>query len=153
MEHEGMVHALEEIKRLLRQDGCLIDIHPVQDAPLIEVRTHDVVLFSEPSASYDDDDDDLKHAEDALAWAIGRALFALDRSHEFEFVTIASSVSELRDYFAVSNAYEEGPLDKATEARVEELYARVDEVMQSSGDNARVIHRERARMARLNPVS
>jgi hypothetical protein len=151
MKHEGMVHALEEIKRILRRDACLIDIHPVREAPIIEVRTTDEVLFAEPSASYDYDDD-LQHAEDALVSAVERALFVLDGSHEFEFVTIASSVVELRDFFAVSGAYEEDPLDEATEARVQELYARVDEVMRAAGENARVAHRERARVARLNPV-
>jgi len=151
MKHEGMVHALEEIKRILRRDACLIDIHPVREAPIIEVRTTDEVLFAEPSASYDYDDD-LQHAEDALVSAVERALFVLDGSHEFEFVTIASSVVELRDFFAVSGAYEEDPLDEATEARVQELYARVDEVMRAAGENARVARRERARVARLNPV-
>jgi hypothetical protein len=151
MKHEGMVHALEEIKRLLRRDACLIDIHPVREAPLIEVRTADEIRFAEPSASYDYDDD-MRHAEDALAWAIERGLFVLDRSHQFEFVTIAASVVELRDFFAVSNAYEEGPLDEATDARVEALYARVEAVMRTSGENARVVHRERARMTRLDPV-
>jgi hypothetical protein len=151
MKHEGMVHALEEIKRLLRRNACLIDIHPVREAPIIEVRTADEVLFAEASPSYDYDDD-LRHAEDALLWAIERALFVLDGSHELEFVTIASSVIELRDFFAVSGAYEEDPLDEATEARVQELYGRVDEVMQAAGENAWVAHRERARVTRLNPV-
>jgi len=151
MKHEGMVHALEEIKRILRREACLIDIHPVREAPIIEVRTTDEVLFAEPSASYDYDDD-LQHAEDALVSAVERALFVLDGSHEFEFVTIASSVVELRDFFAVSGAYEEDPLDETTEARVQELYARVDEVMRAAGEKARVARRERARVARLNPV-
>jgi hypothetical protein len=151
MEHEGMVHALEEIKRLLRPDACLIDIHPARQAPVIEVRAADRVLFAEPSASYDYDDD-LQHAEDALVSAIERQLYVFDRSHDFEFITTASSVAVLRDYFAVSGAYEDDPLDDATERRVEELYSRVDEVMRTSGGNARVVHRERARMARLNPV-
>lgn len=152
MKHQGMVHALEEIKRLLRRDGCLIDIHPIRQAPLIEVRTAEGVLFTEPSASYDYDDD-LEHAEDALTWAIEHALFVLDRSHEFEFVTISSSVVELRDFFAVSGAYEDNPRDEATDAQVQELYARVEDVMRTSGENTHVAHRERARMARLIPVS
>jgi hypothetical protein len=152
MKHEGMVHALEEIKRVLRRDACLIDIHPAREAPRIEVRMGDEVLFAAPSASYDYDED-LQHAEDALASAIEAGLFVLDRSHEFEFVTIASSVVELRDFFAVSGAYEEDPPDEAREARVEELYARVEAVMQTAGEQARVAHRERARMARLIPVN
>jgi hypothetical protein len=61
-------------------------------------------------------------------------------------------VAELRDFFAVSSAYEADRLDEATEARVGEMYGRVEEVMRTSGESARVVHRERARMSRLNPL-
>jgi hypothetical protein len=152
MEHEGMVHALEEVKRLLRQDGCLIDIHPVREAPVIEVRTTDGIVFAEPSASFDYDDD-LRNAEDALARATRDAIFNLDRSHEFEFITYASSVVELRDFFEVTGAYDETPRDEATEARVQEMYARIEDAMRTSGENANVAHRERARIARLIPAT
>jgi len=151
MEHEGMVHALGEIKRLLRRDATLIDIHPAREAPVIEVHAADGVVFAEPSASFDYDDD-LRHAEDALARAIENAIFHLDRSHEFEFVTYASSVVELRDFFEVAEAYDETPRDEATEARIQEVYGRVEEAMRTSGDNAKVAYRERARMSRLMPV-
>jgi len=50
MKYEGMVHALEEIQRLLRPDGSLIDIHPVLEAPLIEAYQGDRVLLAEPSS-------------------------------------------------------------------------------------------------------
>jgi hypothetical protein len=100
-----------------------------------------------------DYDDDLQLADAALASAIDVGWFVLDRSHEFEFATTASSVAELREFFATSNAYEDGPIDEATEARIDALYARGDDLMRSSGANARVVHRERTRMTRLNPVS
>jgi SAM-dependent methyltransferase len=151
MEHEGMVHALEEIRRLVRADGCLVDIHPVRDAPVVDVRAADDVVFSEPSTDYDYDDD-LKHAERALTTAVQRGLFALDGSHEFEFRTIAGSVGELRDFFATYSAYEEDPVDDDVQARADEFYGRVDDVMRSSGRDARVVYRERARMSRLNPI-
>jgi SAM-dependent methyltransferase len=151
MERGGMVHALEEIRRLLRAGGCLIDIHPVRDAPIVEVRTSDGVTFSEPSAAYDYDDD-LIHAERALTTAVRRGLFALDGSHEFEFHTSARSVRELRDFFAVYSAYEEDPPDDEFEAGVDAFYGRVDDVMRSSDLGARVVHRERALMSRLNPI-
>jgi hypothetical protein len=78
MKHEGMVHALEEIKGFLRPGASLIDMHPVREAPIIEVRMGDEAFFAEPSASYDYDDD-LRHADDALTWALDRDLFVLDR--------------------------------------------------------------------------
>lgn len=145
-----MVHALEEVRRLLRRDASLIDIHPVREAPVVEVHTAGGVVFAERSASFDYDDD-LRHAEDALSRAIEGAIFLLDRSQEFEFVTYASSIVELRDFFAVAGAYDEAPRDEATEARIHEVYARVEDVMRTSGENARVAHRERARMTRLDP--
>lgn len=37
MEHEGMVHALSEIRRVLMPDGILIDLRPVLDRWQIEV--------------------------------------------------------------------------------------------------------------------
>lgn len=146
-----MVHALEEVKRLLRRDASLIDIHPVREAPVFEVHTADGVVFAERSASFDYDDD-LRQAEDALSRAIESAIFLLDRSQEFEFVTYASSVVELRDFFAVAGAYDEAPREEATEARVQEVYARVEDVMRTSGESAKVAHREPARMTRLIPA-
>lgn len=86
MEHEGMVHALEGIERLLRPDGSLIDIHPVLEAPLVEVHTGGGVAFAESSPSYDYEED-LRQAEDALARIVQRGIFVTDRGHEFDFLT------------------------------------------------------------------
>ena len=48
-----MVHALEEIQRLLRPGGSLIDIHPFPEVPLIEVYQGGRVLFAEPQPVHD----------------------------------------------------------------------------------------------------
>jgi hypothetical protein len=146
-----MVHALEEIKRLLRPDASLIDIHPLREAPIIQVHSAGGVVFAEPSSGYDYDDD-LRHADDALTLAVDRDVFVLDGSHDFGFVTYASSVVELRDFLAVAGAYDEGPRDQATQVKLDELYAWVEAVMTSSGEKAKVSHRERARMTQLIPV-
>src|SRR5712691_1571865 len=97
MEHEGMVHALEGIERLLRPDGMLVDIHPVLEAPIVEVHQDGRVTFAEPSPSYDYEED-LRHAEDALARTLEGGVFVTDGDHEFDFVTYGSSVAELRDF-------------------------------------------------------
>src|SRR5919204_397683 len=55
MEHEGMVHALEEIHRLLRPAGTLIEIHPAIGSPFVEVRSGGNVAFSEPDPGYEVD--------------------------------------------------------------------------------------------------
>lgn len=64
-----MVHALKEIHRLLKSDGCLIEIHPALESPLIKVYQGDAVLFVEPYPGYDYEDD-IRHAEDALVQVI-----------------------------------------------------------------------------------
>lgn len=149
MKHEGMVHALEEIHRLLRPDGSLIDIHPVLEAPLIEVYEGAKVLFAEPSPDYSVED--YRQAEHALAMIVQRRLFFVERSGEFDFLTYGSSAAELRDFMAKANAYDDTPKDEAVAAREVELYARVEEIMQAS-EGVEVAYHERARIARLNPV-
>ena len=43
-----MVHALEEIHRLLRPDGRLIEIHPALEEPYVMVKSDGYVAFVEP---------------------------------------------------------------------------------------------------------
>jgi hypothetical protein len=82
MEREGMVHALREIQRLLRRDGCLIEIHPVFGAPTVEVRQDGLVSFAENDPGYDYEDD-LRNAEDAVERVIEGGVFVVGRSREF----------------------------------------------------------------------
>jgi len=145
-----MVHALEEIQRLLKPDGCLIDIHPVLEAPLIKVYQGSSVLFVEPYPGYDDKED-LRQAEDVLAQVVQRGLFVIERSGEFDLTIYASSVAELQEFFAKVGAYDDSPKDDAVEAQRTALYARVEEIMQAAGDGAEVAYHERARINRLNP--
>ena len=42
-----MVHALEEIHRLLRRSGTLIEIHPALEVPFVEVRSTRELSFRE----------------------------------------------------------------------------------------------------------
>jgi hypothetical protein len=151
MEHEGMVDALRKIRGLLRPDGTLIDIHPVREVPVIEVRSDDDPVFSEPSRSFDYEDD-LRHADEALAWAVDHAIFEAHESRVFEFVTYASSVAGLRDFFAVSGSYDDTPRDPEVDAQIDAVYARADEAMRASGERAEVLYRERARITRLTPA-
>jgi hypothetical protein len=151
MEHKGMVHALEEIHRILRTEGTLLDIHPVPEAPVVQVIEGDDVLFSAPDPGYDYDDD-LHHAEAAVATVLSRGLYALDRSRDVDFLTHAASSMELRNYFASAGAYDPTPKDPTLVSRQEELYGRVDESMARSSGSAEVVYNERARLTRLLPV-
>ena len=145
-----MVHALEEIHRLLKPDGILIDIHPVPEGYFIKALQGDRILFAERKR--ETCSDDVLHAEDALVEIVEHDLFTLERRAEFDFLTYASSVQELRDYWEELNAFEHDPQDEAINAREENLYAQVEEIMLASGVGAEVAIHERARITRLRPV-
>jgi hypothetical protein len=147
MEPEGMVHALEEIPRLLRPMGVLVEIHPALEVPFLEVRSDGDISFSEGDPAFDYEDD-LRHAEEALTAVVGRGTFVLDASLRFELRTHAPSLRELRDHWAIVGAYD--PEEKPEELirRRDDMHARAGEaLLQSPG--AEVVYVEPARMSRL----
>jgi len=144
-----MVHALEEIRRLLKPGGCLIDIHPIREAKLIKVHHGNKILFAEPDPSYCGED--IKKAEEALAQVIQCGLFITERDDQFDLPIYASSVAELQDFFAEIEAYDDSPKDETVEARMMELFTRVGEIMKTTGNEVEVAYHERARITRLNP--
>jgi hypothetical protein len=150
MEHEGMVHALADIHRLLKSDGKLIDLHPFAEAPLIEVHQDGRVVFAEPiPIQYVED---VEHAEKALAHVVRHGLYALERAREFDFRIYGSSVAELSDFLIEAGAYDDSPLDETVAAQRAVLAARVEGVMQAAGEGAEVVHLERVHIARLAPL-
>ena len=101
-----MVHALEQIHRLLAPAGTLIEIHPSVDAPpFVEVRSKGRPYFSENDPVFDCEED-LRCAEEAMASVLDRGVFVLEGRRGFELRTHARSVEELRDYWAVADAYD-----------------------------------------------
>jgi len=146
-----MVHALEEIQRLLKPDGCLIDIHPFPEERLIGAYQGGRVLFTESVPVPAHDYKVISQAEDALAQVVQRGLFVVERNSEFNLPIYGSSVTELRDFRAKIGAYDDSPKDDAVEAQRTVLYARVEEIMQAAGDGAEVAYHERARITRMNP--
>jgi SAM-dependent methyltransferase len=149
MEPGGMVHALEEIHRILRPSGTLIEIHPIHGA-WIEVRTDDAVLFVQPDPGFDSDDE-LRPTEAAIRNILERGVFTLDAERGFDFLAYASSARELRGFFALVGAYDQSP-DSPTITRLrDELYGRAQDVLDRSENDARIVYREQARMSRLVP--
>jgi hypothetical protein len=145
-----MVHALESIHRLLKPDGRLIDIHPFAEAPLIEIHQEGKIAFVEPQPAAAVED--MQQADNALAHVIRHGLFGVERASEFEFRVYASTVSELRDFLAEAEAYDNTRLDEAAAAQQEALAARVEGLMRVAGAGAEVAYFERARIARLAPL-
>jgi hypothetical protein len=150
MDHEGMVHTLEETRRLLKLDGVLVNILPHPEGYFIEVHHEGRVLFSERKR--ETLSEAVLRAEAAINRVLDRGLFVIDQKDEFDFLTYGSSVSEIRAYWEEQNAYEEEPKAEDILAREEYLYAQVEEILDELGEGAEVVFRERVRIARLSPV-
>jgi hypothetical protein len=150
MEPEGMVHALEEIHRMTRPAGTLIEIHPALEFPFLEVRSNGEQLFSENDPGFDYEEDS-RLAEAAVATVLGRGVFVLEESRRFELRTHASSLEELRDHWVVEEAYDPEEKDETLARRAEEMYARAHEVLERS-PGAELVYVEPATMSRLIPV-
>jgi len=144
-----MVHALEDIKRVLKPDGHLIDIHPIRESPFIRAYSGHSMLFEESDPGYDTDEG-LIHAEEALEDVVRRGLLTVEETREFEIATYASSVSEMQEYWATYGAFDDEPKDEAITARQNDVYARADEIMKKTS-GADISYHERVRIKRLNP--
>jgi len=141
-----MVHALEEIRRLIKPDGFLIDVHPIS-TPLIKVVHGNDVLFTESDTGYDSHEG---FTDNALEQVVLRGLFVIEGEAEFEMIIYASSVAEMRDFWAKYGAYDNEPEDEAIVALKDAVYAKADEIMQNAR-GAEITYHERARITRLNP--
>jgi hypothetical protein len=149
MGHEGMVHALEETRRLLKLDGVMVNILPGAEGYFIEVHQDGRILFAERKR--ESPSEDVLRAEAAIKEVLERGLFVIEQEEEFEFRTYGSSVPEVRAYWEEQNAHGE-PRAKELLAREESLYAQVEEVLDGRGEGAEIVFRERVRIARLSPV-
>ena len=148
-----MVHALEEIHRLLKPTGILIDIHPVAESSPIELH-QDEKIDLVGSLSVRQWCIDYQQADSALAEIARRGLFAVEREAVFDSLTHYSSVEELRTeqinaiakFARDTNSAGEGVPD------VEALAAQAEELMQSAASGAELIIRERVHISRLRPM-
>ena len=129
----------------------LIEIHPALEFPFLEVRSNGEVFFSENNPGFDWEEDS-RHAEAAVATVVGRGLFVLEERRRFEFRIHASSLDELRDHWAVADAYITEKKEETLARRAEEMYARAHEVLQRS-PGAELVYVEPATISRLMPSS
>ena len=148
-----MVHALEEIRRLLKPTGILIDIHPVAESSPIEIHQGGKIDLA-GDLSVRQWCTDYQQADIALTEIKQRGLFALERELIFDSLTHYASATELRtslkesiDKFArdAQSADEDVP-------QVEALAERAEEVMQAATSGAELIIRERTHISRLRPI-
>ena len=145
-----MVHALEQIHRLLRRPGTLIEIHPALEVPFVEVWSNGELSFREDDPRFDYEDD-LRSAEEAVKTVVERGVFVLQERRPFELRTHASSVGEFRDHWAMVEAYDPEDMQEALVRRQDEMFARAHEVLERS-PGAELVYVEPATMSRLMPA-
>jgi len=148
-----MVHALEEIHRLLKPTGVLIDIHPVSESSPVEIHQKGEIDLA-GHLSVRQWCIDFEQADTALAEIVRRGLFAVEREVVFDSLNYYGSAAEMRTSLKES-------IDKyAREAQsagedvphVEALAARAEELMRAAGSGAELIVREPTHMSRLRPA-
>jgi hypothetical protein len=146
MEPESMVHALEQIRALLKpfdqtQGGYLIDIHP-------KSKLNEFILPLEGGEHFighmqeTDDYIEYRQADEAIETAVSKGLFQVLKTGEFEFRTYADSIDELKAFIEASWSDAVVTYDVIANARkLEKEYG-----------NRRVFLRERSKIGLLKKI-
>ena len=146
-----MVHALEEIHRLLKPAGTLIEIHPSPEVPpLVEVRSNGRLSFAEDDPGFDYAED-LRQAEAAVASVVDQGMFVLEDRRRFELRTYADSVKELRDHWEVAGAYSPEEKEETLVHLRDDMYERANAVMEEAARPSEIVYVEPATISRLAP--
>ena len=144
-----MVHALDEIHRLLRSDRTLVDIRPYVEPSIVEVISGDQTLFAEPKRERDHEG--VVASDRAMDEILARKAFSVERAQEFEFFSYGSSAAEIREFWDRYNDFDPEPKENDQLAFEDKVYARAEQVRKESGEDAEISVHERVRMARLRP--
>ena len=148
-----MVHALEEIRRLLKPNGALIDIHPVSEPSRIEIRQAKKVdlvgILSVRQWCFE-----FEQADIALAEIIQRGRFSVERNALFDLPTYYTSAAELGTDLKESIEVFARDAQAAIEPlpHIEALTARAEELMRAAVNGAELIVHERTHISRLRPI-
>ncbi len=148
-----MVHALEEICRLLKPTGMLIDMHPVAEALPVEIhqggKTDLTGYWSVRQWRMD-----YQQADNALTEIVQRGLFAVEREDIFDSFTYYDSAAELLTDLkeGIEKFARDAPTADEAVRDAEALAARTDELMQAAVSGAELIMHERIHISRLRPT-
>ena len=148
-----MVHALEEIHRLLKPDGALIDIHPVSEPSSIEIhQAGNVDLVGRLSVRQWCFE--FEQADIALAEIVKRGMFTVERHALFDLPTHYTSAAELGTDLKESIEIFARDAQAAIEPlpHVEALTARAEELMRAAASDTELIVHERTHISRLKPT-
>ena len=147
-----MVHALEEIHRLLKPDGFLIDIHPVAGHSSIEIHHNgelDLVGYLKVRQWCFD----FQQADIALAKIVQRGQFIVEQKSMFDTLTYYDSAAEMAAALkeSIHKFVREGePIDEEV-SQVDTLAQQAEELMRAAGPRAELIMRERNHISQLKP--
>ena len=148
-----MVHALEEIHRLVKPTGILIDIHPVAEPSPIEIHQGKKI---EPvgDLSVRQWCSDYQHADEALTETQQRGLFMVEREGMFNSLTYYDSVAEMRTDWkeAIDKFARDAQSIDESMPHAEAMAARDEELIQAATSGAELIVGERVHISRLKPI-
>jgi hypothetical protein len=113
-----MVHALEIVRKLLKPGGYLVDIHPSGEPPCIEL-VWDGHRTLAGHLQESDDFIEYSQAQAALDQALQLGWFDMERRDDFPFVTLSSSIGELRRY--LEDNWSDAILDPEIDRGVEKI--------------------------------
>jgi len=130
MEHESMVHALDEIRRTLKSNGILIDLRPVEDNWTVEIPSSSGLkvagrLNDMPVGTADDE-----AAFAAMRDVESRGWYVREQEVEFAFFYYWDTPSEMKEWI-------EEEWDEFTKME-EEVYAKAKALWASANADARV---------------
>lgn len=148
-----MVHALEEIHRLLKPDGILIDIHPVSEPSPIEIhRNGHIELVG--NLEVRQWCIDFEQADNALKEIVQRGMFMVEQKGTFDTLTYYDSTEEMGTALkeSIHKYVREGePVDEEVE-QVKTLAARAEELLKAADSGVELVLRERDHISRLRPM-
>jgi hypothetical protein len=150
MDYAGMVHALEEIHRLLKPAGVLIDIHPVAEYSPLEIHREgkvDLVGLLEVQQWCID----FQQADSALAEVVRRGLLAVERKGLFHSLIHYDSLAELRadQMEDIERFARDTPSKAEAVPHAEALIARAEELLRAGAGDAELVLRDRVHISRL----
>ena len=148
-----MVHALEEIHRLLKTNGFLIDIHPVAEHSSIQIhRNGNIELVGHLEVHQWCVD--FQEADNALAEIIQRGIFTVEQKGMFDTLTYYDSAAEMGTALqeSIHKFVREGePVDEEV-SQVETMTLQAEELLRTAGNRAKLVLREREHISRLKPA-
>lgn len=98
MEHASMVHALDEIRRVLKPNGILLDLRPVEDNWRVEITSsagyQAAGRLSDLPAALEDDE----AAFNAMREAESNGWYVKEKEKEFDFFYYWDTPSEMKEF-------------------------------------------------------